>query len=359
MSSKVYFIPVQGGAGVDVLTRSFSRLIGASQLMDPIMERDFVAVKFHFGEKGNTGHLKPEVVKVAVDRAKSVAKWTFVADTNTLYRGQRANSVDHLRVAQEHGFSLESLGVPVLIADGLKGRSYIEIEVKDCIHYRTILVASDFANTDFLVSLAHVTGHCATGMGAAIKNIGMGCTSRQAKLSMHQKVKPKVNPKICIRCGLCAKWCPADAITVTEISAAIDSQRCIGCGECTVLCRTGAVSVQWGESSRGLQEKLAENALGVCMAVERRMAFFNFLTFIEKDCDCLGQPQDRAIDDIGILASSDPVAADQAALDLVNKQAGKEFFKSLFKDVDPSIQLAHGEKIGLGSRRYDLVQISL
>jgi uncharacterized Fe-S center protein len=142
-----------------------------------------------------------------------------------------------------------------------------------------------------------------------------------------------------------------------ENSASIDEKTCIGCGECLTVCRYGAVKFNWETSSVDIQKRIAEHALGAVKNKEGKTAFFNFLINVTKDCDCYGKAQKPVADDIGILASVDPVAIDQATIDVFKQHAGKSIVDLSYPSIDETVQLIHGEKIGLGQREYNLIQI--
>ena len=136
--------------------------------------------------------------------------------------------------------------------------------------------------------------------------------------------------------------------------AVINEKICIGCGECLAVCRFEAVRYNWQTSSEELQKKMAEHALGVVLNKKDKICYLNFLINITKDCDCFNVVQQPIMKDIGILASTDPVAIDKASLDLVEQHAGKSLIKMSYSSLDPMVQLKHGEKIGLGTMDYEL-----
>ncbi|MDY0231509.1 MAG: DUF362 domain-containing protein, partial [Candidatus Saccharicenans sp.] len=217
-------------------------------------------------------------------------------------------------------------------------------------------ISSAFLNSNAMVCLTHVTGHVQSGVGAAIKNLGMGCASRAGKLDQHSVVHPRVSTKKCRNCGVCSQFCPAEAIVQAQEHVLIDDEKCIGCGECLVVCRYGAVKMKWDEDSERLQEKMAEYAHTVKSHFGDKICFVNFILQVTKDCDCLAKNQPAIAEDIGIVGSLDPVAVDRASIDLVNRSVGKDVFRQGY-NLDWSVQLAYGEKIGLGSQKYELEEL--
>jgi len=352
MPSKVFFLPASEKEDHEILAEKTKRIFGALGLENSIQKDSFVGIKIHFGEKGNTGFLKPPWLKHLIDGLKKQKAKIFLTDTNTLYLGNRSNSVEHLHLAAQHGFSLEALGVPVIIADGLIGKESGEVEV-NLRHVKSAKIASTFFHTDVLLCLSHFTGHILSGFGATIKNLGMGCASRAGKLEQHSDVHPWVKAKVCTNCSVCLEYCPADAIEEVDGIARIIDERCIGCGECLVVCNAGAIKMRWDGDTLRVQEKMAEYAFAVLKSVKNRAGFMNYLVKITKDCDCMSINGKVLVPDLGIVASLDPVAVDKASVDLLLEANKKDFLRDAI-DVDWSAQLRHGEDIGLGSMEYEL-----
>ena len=355
--SKVYLVPAAGGDPAEVIAAKAKTAYLATGFNDRLAPGDFAALKIHFGEAGNTGYIKPPWLAGLIWEVRQRTRHAFLTDSNTLYVGNRSNSIDHLRLAWSHGFTPEATGLPVIIADGLIGRDKQQPRSAQA-RTSSSKIASAILDADVLIGLTHVTGHVQTGLGAAIKNVGMGCASRAGKLDQHSVTHPRVNPKQCRNCGLCMSFCPEAAIVQAEGFVVIEPARCVGCGECLVVCKHGAVKMKWDEDSLRLQEKMAEYAKRVLDHFPGKAAFVSFLIQVTKDCDCMAKNQKPIVEDAGILASVDPVAIDQATADLiVGKGGGADPLRAGY-DLDWSGQLAHGEKIGLGTRTYDLVEVA-
>lgn len=354
MTSDVFFIKASREDSDDFLAKKALKVFDRLDICKNINKEDFVGLKIHFGEKGNKGYIKPPWIKDLIERLKGLSPRVFITDTNTLYVGNRSNACEHLKLAKEHGFSFESLGIPVIIADGLIGRNDEEINVS-LPRLKTAKIAETISSTDWLICLSHFTGHILTGFGATIKNLGMGCASRAGKLDQHSDVQPYVDANICENCKICYDYCPAQAIVEKGEKAHILKNKCIGCGECLVVCNRGAVKMRWDGDVTRVQEKMAEYAYSVIKSVNKGMVGLTFLTQITKDCDCMSKSEKVIVQDIGILASKDPVALDSASVDLIHSRDNNILRKA--NDVDWSIQLRHGEDIGLGSREYNLIGI--
>lgn len=364
MPAEVFVADLRARSGenlLDKVGRLFDRA-GFSNLINP---QDLVAIKVHFGEKGNTAFIRPQFTRVVVDRVKQAGGKPFLTDANTLYRGSRANAVDHTLTALENGFSYATVGAPLLIADGLSGRDSVQLPV-NLKHVKTAKVASAAYQADAMIAITHFKGHETTGFGGNLKNIGMGLGSRAGKLEMHSGIKPQVDQEKCVSCGRCQDWCPAGAITLEE-TAVIDHSKCLGCGECTITCNQEAIAINW-EEGPAVQEKIVEYAYALLKNKKGKVGFITFLMDISPNCDCWNYNDLPIVPDIGIMAGTDPVAMDQAAVDLVNARpslkgsrldlpAGSDKFRALYPMVDWSVQLAYAEELGLGTRDYRLISI--
>lgn len=367
--SEVYYADMKAEDKDSNLINKLSRLFYKAGFDEMVDEEELFGIKLHFGEEGNTAFIRPVYIRRLVEEIKKAAGKPFLTDANTLYVGTRANSVDHLNTAIANGFGYSTVQAPIVIADGLQGRNAYEVEINQK-HFDKVKIGSEICEADGMFSVAHVKGHELTGFGGAIKNVGMGLGSRAGKQQMHASVTPEVEEEECIGCGKCSDWCPEDAFEIDEVSR-LDEERCVGCGECIVTCPTDAITPQMvGDSVNDMQERMAEYALGAIKGKEDKVGYINFVMDVTPLCDCTGWSDRNIVDDIGILASKDPVAIDQAAVDLVNQQAGKEDsalqcnhepgedkFKGVDPDLDWKAQLIHAERIGLGSREYNLVKI--
>ncbi len=324
---------------------------------DLFTSSDLSALKLHVGEPGTKTFVRPAIAAALVRCIAATGASPFLTDTAVLYRSPRDNAVDHARVVQDHGFGQAAVGAPFIPADGLNGAEEIEVTV-DGQHYQQVSIATAIMHARSMLVLSHATGHLGTGMGGALKNLGMGCSSKRAKLRQHHGQQPWIDGESCTACGTCADWCPSDAIAVDE-SAVIDDHKCIGCGECVAVCRDDAVRFDWAIGGRELQERIVEHAAAVVRGKPKRIGYVTAAMAITKDCDCLGRDQEPLIEDIGLLASRDPVAIDQAVLRLFEERAGKTIESMSYPKTDATVQLAHAEKLGLGQRDYELVEVAL
>ena len=377
MKSPVFFSDLKVESGKTLLDK-LDILLDRADLKGKIKEKDLVAIKLHFGEKGNTAYVRPIFLRRVVDRIKQYKGKPFLTDTNTLYTGSRSEAVSHLITAIENGFTESVVNAPILIADGLRGNSAVKVRIDKPI-FKTVSIAREIYMTDVLITVTHFKGHELSGFGGALKNLGMGCSSREGKLSQHSNISPKVKGKTCKGCETCLTWCAQEAISMLPLKsgvetkqgvASIDPKKCIGCGECILACPSGAIQIQWNESIPIFQKKMVEHAYGAVQKKRGKTLYLNFLTQISPACDCYGYSDTPIVHDIGVLSSEDPVAIDQASVDLVNGETGNRSsklpgawepggnkFRAIYPEVDWNIQLAYGEEIGMGTRKYELIKI--
>jgi uncharacterized Fe-S center protein len=357
MEPKVYFIKATADEGEKALSDKARRLFKSAGLAKCFKANDFTAVKIHIGEHGNKTYIKAPCFKGLVEELIKLKTKPFLTDTSTLYLGKRHNAIDHAILAYEHGFDVKGLGIPFIPPDGLFGTSETAVKI-DGILNKEVFVAYDIARVQSILAVAHVTGHIGTCFAATLKTLGMGCSSRKGKMRQHAALKPSVDIVKCVGCGECLRHCPESAITIKDLKAHIDKDKCVGCAECLAVCRFEAVKHDWDKEIKLLEQNVAEHAKGVLKGKEGKAAFINFAISITSDCDCMNNPDHKIVDDIGILASTDPVAVDSAAIDLMEKSAGKPLEKiSKYPNLNGKWQLEHAEKIRLGSRKYTLVEI--
>jgi uncharacterized protein len=364
----VWFAPVRTVAKKSLVTRA-GALLKRAGLDEVIAEKDLVAVKLHFGEAGNTGFVQPVYVREVVARVKAAGGRPFLTDANTLYRGQRANAVDHITCALHNGFSYATVEAPVIIADGLDGRESVEVPISGGTHFESVKIGSAAVHADAMVVVTHVKGHEATGFGGALKNVGMGLGCRSAKQRMHADFSPDPDAAKCTACGRCVQWCPVDAITIgPDRVAVVDHAVCYGCGECVAACPYGAIAIEWKTTPEAIQEKIAEHVAGAVAGKDGKVIYLSFVTDVTPDCDCWHFSDAAMVPDIGVLASTDPIAIDQAAYDLVRDaaglpgtraeghSAGEDTFAAV-SGIDGTHAMAYGERMGLGTRDYELKRV--
>jgi hypothetical protein len=355
----VYFIKAAVGDGERAVSEKARSLFRAGGFRDCFKRNDFTAVKVHVGEDRNTTYIKAPCLRGLVEELIGLQTKPFITDTSTLYTGRRHNAIDHAVLATERGFSVEGLGIPFIAPDGLFGTAETAVRIDGELD-QEVSIAADIVRCQSILSIAHFTGHCAACAGATLKTLGMGCASRKGKMRQHAALKPQVKGGKCTRCGECHRHCPADAISLDEVQAHIDEDACIGCAECVAVCRFDAVEYDWQQENSILQKSVAEHALGALKGKEGRAVFFNFLLSITKDCDCFDRPDmPTMVQDIGILASTDPVAVDQAAIDMVETRGGKKLPQMIGNSrLDWRYQIEHAVKIGLGRADYRLVEVN-
>ena len=367
--AKVYYSDLRALPGTNLLMK-LQRLMRRAGIGEIDMNNKMVAIKIHFGEPGNLSYLRPNYAKAVADVVKELGGKPFLTDCNTLYVGRRKNALDHIDAAYENGFTPFSTGCNVIIADGLKGTDDVEVPVEGGQYVTTAKIGRAIMDADVFISLNHFKGHESTGFGGAIKNIGMGCGSRRGKMEQHNSGKPTVDQELCRGCHVCAKNCAHGAISFTDNKASIDHNKCVGCGRCIGACNFDAVyNGNWAANAQ-LNCKMAEYAKAV---VDGRPSFHISLVMdVSPYCDCHAESDVPIVPDVGMFASFDPVALDQACADACQAQPimggsllddnmkapGFVDHGDIFTNTTPESEwescLAHAEKIGLGVREYEV-----
>ncbi|GLI33745.1 DUF362 domain-containing protein [Desulforhabdus amnigena] len=381
MNSQVFFTDLRA-TDAQSLLQKIVHLIEKAGLKKVVKKRGLTAIKIHFGERGNTAFIRPLLVRPVVDAVKQAGGKPFLTDANTLYVGTRGNAVDHLTTAILNGFSPSVVDAPLIIADGIDGRDdvVVPLGLKLC---HEAYVGSAIAKADTLISLAHFKLHEAAGFGGAIKNVGMGAASRRGKMAQHSEVAPEIYVKKCIGCGTCMEQCAHGAMSLVDRPEDaprpfpeakkvihIDEKLCVGCAGCIHSCPQEALGINWKTDLPRFMERMVEYTVGALKGKEKRSLFVNFLTQISPACDCHSYADAPIVADIGILASRDPVAIDQASMDLVNAQPplhsscikdspykDSDKVKAVYPHIDWQHQLDYAEEVGLGSKSYELIRL--
>lgn len=367
---KVYFTNFKA-TGQENLLQKMNRLLKTAGIEDIDFSDKFTAIKIHFGEYGNLAFLRPNYARVVVDYVKKLGGKPYLTDCNTLYVGSRKNALDHLETAYLNGFSPLQTGCHVLIGDGLKGTDETLVPINGE-YVKEAKIGHAVMDADVFISLSHFKGHEMAGFGGALKNIGMGCGSRAGKMEQHCDGKPFVKTKKCVGCGACLRICAHEGPVITDKKAKIDHEKCVGCGRCLAVCPKDAIAASYEDSVAMLNYKMAEYAYAVCK--DRPCFHISLICDVSPNCDCHAENDIPIIPDIGMLASFDPVALDQACADLCNQMEPiqgsilhdnieqltdehGDHFHMTHPDAEWESCLSHAEKIGLGTRAYDLVRI--
>lgn len=369
--SKVYFTNLRTTPSSNLLDK-MERLVKKAGIESIDFKQQFVAIKIHFGEPGNLAYLRPNYAARLAGLLRSLGAKPFLTDSNTLYSGRRANAVDHLQSAMENGYNPISAQCQVIIADGLKGTEYREVEINGE-YCKAPKMGSAIADADIVISMNHFKGHEQAGFGGALKNLGMGSASVGGKLELHCASQPQVIDTHCKGCNVCVKHCAHDAIHLNENRiATIDYEKCVGCGQCVALCQYDAAVMGDSDTSERLNYKIAEYTQAVLK--DKPNFHISFIMNVSPECDCWNHNDAAIIPDLGILASFDPVALDQACADLVmqapvtgvNKLSemhphehleGEDKFHLIHPDTNWKAGLEHAERIGLGTMRYELIKV--
>ena len=363
-ASKVYFTTFHTTLEENIQQKLSRLLLTAG--MDQIDFRNrYVAIKMHFGEPGNLAYLRPNYAKTVADLVRQLGGKPFLTDCNTLYVGGRKNALDHIESAYVNGFTPYTTGCHIIIADGLKGSDDVAVPV-DGEYVKNARIGRALMDADIVISLTHFKGHEATGIGGTIKNLGMGGGSRAGKKEEGADGKPAVNESKCIGCGACRKICAHDAPTIENRKMHIDTNKCVGCGRCIAVCPMDAIEGVYDPNGHLLNCKMAEYAKAV---VQGRPSFHISLAMdISPNCDCHAENDVPVIPNVGMFASFDPVALDEACAEMCSRMprnpnaasrdaSSDDLFHAVHTVTHWQDQTEHGEKIGLGSREYELIEI--
>ena len=373
--AKVYFTDFRTPYGGDTMPGKLKKLIRKAGIAQLNLEGQFVAIKIHFGELGNVSYLRPNYARAVVDVVKELGGKPFLTDCNTLYPGSRKNALEHLYCAWENGFTPLTVGCPILIGDGLKGTDDIEVPVQGGEYVKNAKIGRAVMDADVIISLTHFKGHETTGFGGALKNLGMGCGSRAGKKEQHNNGKAYVQQELCRGCRRCMRECANDGLVFDAESRKmhVDKEHCVGCGRCVGACNFDAIDFEDPNSNQMLNYRIAEYAKAV---VDGRPQFhISMVMDISPNCDCHEENDAPILPDVGMFASFDPLALDQACVDaclkcepLPNSQLGEHLRDPHFEDhhdhftnSTPESEwqscLSHAEKIGLGTRSYELIKL--
>ncbi len=371
--AKVYYCDLRALPGTNLLMK-LQKLMRRAGIDQIDMKNKMVAIKIHFGEPGNLSYLRPNYAKAVADLVKELGGMPFLTDCNTLYVGRRKNALDHIDAAYENGFTPYSTGCQVIIADGLKGTDDVEVPVVGGEYVKNAKIGRAIMDADVFISLSHFKGHESTGFGGCLKNIGMGCGSRAGKMEQHNSGKPDVKQEKCVGCRTCAKNCAHGAISFDEHrKASIDHNKCVGCGRCLGACNFDAIYNSNSSANDELNRKMAEYSKAV---LDGRPCFhINLVMDVSPYCDCHSENDAPIIPDVGMFVSFDPVALDQACVDACNRMPvmpGSRLDDNMhdehfcdhhdhFTNTTPETNwqscLEHAEKIGLGTREYELIKV--
>ena len=359
--SEVFFFPYDRG-------RAFLRGLKTlfAKLADAVSAGDSVAVKVHMGEYGGSAYLQPPIVRRVCDLVKKAGAKPFVTDTTTLYPVGRFTASQYLATAARNGFTEESLGAPVVIADGEQGYdgewTAMPMQVSGC-SLSGIKVASRILDADSMIVVSHVKGHELAGFGGAIKNVAMGCVTKDSKGAQHRANRAIMDISKCNGCGQCAEGCPFEALSMVEEKVVRDEDKCLDCSHCLYLCPEDVYSLPPGVKER-FQVSLAHAAAGVLSRFQSKVAFINFVQDVTRLCDCVAPSSLPVVPDIGILASRDAVAVDTASLHLIAQSRPLGRFADMsspdilgeINGTDSLIQVRTSHELGLGNMEYDLVE---
>lgn len=374
-NSRVYFSDCRARQKDEDLYRKIGRLFDAAQFSSKINKGDVVALKVHWGLPRNQRRLRPEHVRAIVEKVKEAGGHPYVLETTGVgLSGLRGNGARYIEAAYGNGFTYDVLHAPVVLGDGVKGLSGVKVGFEG-LRLKEVEIAQGLAEADTAFVLSHFKAHPQACLAGALKQIGIGGVTKIWKAKIHLARKPAINPEKCDNCGVCVKFCPFSAVDDSEGKPKIRPDLCqLGCA-CWEVCPKAAIT-GWNELTASNEEfnlRMVDAAAAIIKHVGReKMGYINFAYDVTPHCDCYSYGDVPIVPDIGVLASDDPVATDQASVDLVIKspgipgsaleekkclEPGCDKFRAIFPEADWRWQLEAGEKLGLGTRNYQLIKI--
>jgi hypothetical protein len=340
---------------------------GLEQIIKP---SDWIAVKIEVGELGHLGYLRPPLVRAIAEKVISLGGEPMIVDTTRLNTvGSKVNWT-WLEATAANGFALPVIGREPILADGYTGEEYELLPVEGD-ELGGLEVARSIAEAKAVIVVSHVTAHPFAGLSGALTSMGLGSSARRGKWRIHEPLQPMVLQDRCNGCGLCVEHCLKNALTLSDNTLNIDKQLCAGCAYyCTASCPRGALAID-SEAARHFQRRIVEAAGAVHVAALGKLHFLNFLFDVGPYPDYYPFSDVAIVPDLGVISGRDPVAVDQATLDLIDATAGiacsmAEEAEALapgrgklyrITGVNPESMLEYAQKFGLGTRSYELVRL--
>ncbi len=316
------------------LLEETNRLYDAAGTFDGIQKDDLVAVKLHVGELGNPYYVQPCFVHDIIRRVKEAGGKPFLTDSNTAYHAQRNNAYDHMKTALMNGYNM----APFIVADGLRGENFQLVKTMGIL--KEIEVSGAIAQADAMIVVSHCKGHELSGFGGAIKNLGMGCTPSAGKIRQHRTIGLEIDTSKCVGCGKCKEACPTQIPEIIEGKAHNTSTQCMRCPICIGACPMEAIHFVDKEN---LSKALASAAYGVLSTFKpNKVSHVSFAKDISQYCDCLPNPGEIIMKDVGIFASNSPVSIDAAFLQSVDYKKLNEA-----AEVDCMVQVKEAKILGI------------
>ena len=346
-------------------------LLEIMNFSERFVEDEWVAIKTHWGSHGAFRIVPPVMIRKVVEAVQETGAKPFVTDT------VRIVGLDYLEVANQNGLNHLSCGAPVILADGLYGKDSILVKAGPLL--KDIAVASAIHDVPAMIVCSHTKGHINSGYAGALKNLAMGCVSSRHRdlgwkkgrgsMHCHGEANLQWNPELCTFCEQCKNICPLHSIDFKEGTFVVDQNTCWHCGRCSRVCQEGALTLP--QDDQTFQKSLAEAAAAVLSTFKKgKVIYINFLFQIQPECDCMPIADVPVIQDQGIMISDDIVAIEQASLDMLKsapplpqsaaddaclRQGDGILFKLNPRPMQ--VQIDEAERLGLGTKQYELITI--
>ena len=344
-----------------------------------IDDGDLVAIKTHFGSLNQTRHLRPIYIRKIVDLVQQAGGIPFVCEGVGLFWNEKnkelamANGPGYIRLANRHGFNTGSMNAPVIMDDGVFGTEVFKVHREQGKHIKNVAMAMGLRFADKVLIVSRFKGHDGGGFGGALKQLGIGCVGKEGKGAAHWGGGKNVyvkHPENCDGCGKCLRLCPKECLSLDENNKIVlNNEECIACTTCFGKCHFGkdiktqqVFALKRRIPSIELGERIMDNAAGVVKGIgSDRLRYINIAVDITSHCDCMTMGSHLLVPDQGILFSQDPVAIDQASVDLVTEAPGvpnspaETGLNSPHGRIDPILELMESgtQKLGLFSRFVD------
>ncbi|MEW6263463.1 MAG: DUF362 domain-containing protein [Thermodesulfobacteriota bacterium] len=389
--AKVFYMNDRSNSIQTSLVAKVLTLFDAAGFGQMIKPGDVVAIKLHMGEWNNTAYIRPVYVRGLVEKVKSLGGDPMVVDTTTLPYwpfASRATSLDYLKTVARNGFTHESMGCPIVIADGYIGTDDVKVDLPEGFILKEQYIGTGVALADAMIVLSHFKGHPMGTYGGALKNMGVGCASKRGKLNLHLGGHPRYGMNArhwmpercqkeeCPQYQVCLHLCPAGAIVHTPETVLFHRHKCIGCLAClgvVTMCGVGFLSDDFFDATAAA---IADSALAAVKAIggADKVGYINLALDITPWCDCVNFSDRPIVPNLGLFASKDPVALDSACLKRAKDTPGMPDSLAMqkgtmdpglpkfsacgsFLGVSEEIQPNVGQKIGLGTREFELVDV--
>ncbi|MCL6635140.1 MAG: DUF362 domain-containing protein [Peptococcaceae bacterium] len=333
--------------------------------MIPISKKKYTFIKANYSQMGYTRHIRPILLRSLVERIKEMGGTPAVTDTTGFFPKGHYTGEEWFEAAEMMGYSELALGCERILANGFEGNDGEFVSTGGA-ELGGVEVARVIVEAECVVMVSHVTAHPLAGISGALVNLGVECLNNFGKTRIYQDLKPQWLEAECGQCGACVEYCQWQALEY-DGKLRLREDLCSGCATCVVVCRNRARRPE-PEQIKAFQRRVAESSAAIVKTLDKKIIYVNLLTDIVPQPDRFSWSDVPFVPDMGFLASTDPVALDAVTVELVRRapgvpdsaaedagalEPGCEKFRAL-TGADPLYLLEHAERMGVGSRRYEV-----